>query len=108
MKIITTIKSVLIGAILFSAFAFAIELDTAKATGLVGEQQNGYLGAVVESSEVMALISDINAKRKAKYQELATKNGINLEQVEVLAAKKAFEKTETGHYLQVNGQWVKK
>jgi uncharacterized protein YdbL (DUF1318 family) len=108
MKIITTIKSVLFGAILFSTVAFAIELDTAKETGLVGEQQNGYLGAVVQSSEVMELINDINAKRKAKYQELATKNGITLEQVEILAAKKAYEKTKSGHYLQLNGQWVKK
>ncbi len=108
MKIITIIKSVLVGAILFSAVTFAIELDAAKTTGLVGEQQNGYLGAIVESSEVMELINDINAKRKAKYQELATKNGITLEQVEVLAAKKAYEKTESGNYLQVNGQWVRK
>lgn len=108
MKIITIIKSVLVSAILFSAVTFAIELDTAKTTGLVGEQQNGYLGAIVESSEVMELINDINAKRKAKYQELATKNGITLEQVEVLAAKKAYEKTESGNYLQVNGQWVRK
>ena len=108
MKIMTTIKSILVGAILFSALAFAIELDTAKETGLVGEQQNGYLGAVVESSEVMELINDINAKRKAKYQELATKNGITLEQVEILAAKTAYEITESGNYLQVNGQWVRK
>jgi len=108
MKIISIVKSVLFGAILFSTVAFAIELDTAKEEGLVGEQQNGYLGAVVQSSEVLLLINDINAKRKAKYQELATKNGITLEQVEILAAKKSYEKTESGHYLQVNGQWVRK
>lgn len=108
MKLITTIKSIIFGAILFSTFAFAIELDTAKEKGLVGEQQNGYLGVVVESREVMELINDINAKRKAKYQELATKNGITLEQVEILAAKKAYEKTKSGHYLQVNGQWLRK
>lgn len=108
MKIINIMKNVLFGAVLFSAAAFAIGLDTAKEEGLVGEQQNGYLGAIVQSSEVLLLIDDINAKRKAKYQELATKNGITLEQVEILAAKKSYEKTETGHYLQVNGQWVKK
>ncbi len=108
MKIISIMKSVLFGAVLFSAVAFAIELDTAKEKGLVGEQQNGYLGAVVQSSEVLLLINEINAKRRAKYQELATKNGITLEQVEILAAKKSYEKTEIGHYLQVNGQWVKK
>lgn len=108
MKTMTTLKTLLLAAILFSATAFAIELDSAKATGLVGEQENGYLGAVVMSTEVMTLITDINAKRKAKYQELATKNSITLSQVELLAAKKAYDKTEAGHYLRSNGQWIKK
>jgi hypothetical protein len=108
MKIISIVKSALVAAILFSTAAFAIELDTAKEEGLVGEQQNGYLGAIVQSSDVLLLINDINAKRKAKYQELATKNSITLEQVEILAAKKAYEKTESGHYLQVDGLWLKK
>lgn len=108
MKIITTIKAILLAAIFFSAAAFAIELHTAKEKGFVGEQENGYLGAVIVSQEVMTLVNDVNAKRKAKYQELANKNGITLEQVEILAAKKAYEKTEAGHYLRSNGQWVKK
>nr|WP_297347012.1 YdbL family protein [uncultured Glaciecola sp.] len=108
MKIITTLKTVLIAAILLSAAAFAIELDSAKTSGLVGEQENGYLGAIVISAEVTTLINDINAKRKAKYLELANKNGITLNQVEILAAKKAYEKTEAGLYLRSNGQWVKK
>jgi uncharacterized protein YdbL (DUF1318 family) len=56
----------------------------------------------------MTLITDINAKRKAKYQELATKNSITLSQVESLAAKKAYDKTEAGHYLRSNGRWIKK
>ncbi|MFT6896331.1 MAG: hypothetical protein ACJA13_000732 [Paraglaciecola sp.] len=95
-------------ALLFSSIAFAIDLDSAKEQGLVGEQTNGYLGAVVNNGEVQALIIDINAKRKAKYAELAAKNSLELEQVEKLAAKKAFDKTQSGHYLLVNGSWVKK
>jgi len=75
---------VLFGVMLFSAAAFAIELDPAKANGLVGEQEDGYLGAVVVNTEVMILIDDINAKRKAKYQELANNNNIELKQVEIL------------------------
>lgn len=108
MKIITTLKTVVLAAILFSATVFAIELSSAKASGLVGEQENGYLGAIVISVEVTTLINDINAKRKTKYLELADKNGITLNQVEILAAKKAYEKTATGHYLRNNGQWIKK
>ena len=50
----------------------------------------------------------MNEKRKQKYQQLAKKNGITLEQVEALAAKKAYNKTQSGHYIQVSGRWVKK
>ncbi|MFQ3219405.1 MAG: hypothetical protein ACI8R9_000725 [Paraglaciecola sp.] len=95
-------------ALLFSSIAFAIDLDNAKDQGLVGEQTNGYLGAVVSNAEIQALIIDVNAKRKAKYAELAAKNNLELEQVEKLAAKKAFDKTQSGHYLLVNDSWVKK
>ncbi len=108
MNIITPLKTLLLAAILFSVTAFALELDSAKATGLIGEQENGYLGAVVQSAEALALVNDINAKRKAAYQNLASKNNITLEQVEILAGKKSYEKTEPGHYLRNNGQWIKK
>jgi hypothetical protein len=108
MKTITILKTLLFAAILFSTTVFALELDSAKASGLVGEQENGYLGAVVQNAEVLTLVNDINVKRRAAYQELANKNNITLEQVEILAAKKSYEKTQSGHYLRSNGQWVKK
>lgn len=100
----------LLGAVtlLFSSIVCAVDLDDAKAQGLVGEQMDGYLGAVVDNAHVQALIDDVNAKRKAKYAELAAKNNLQLEQVEKLAAMKAFEKTSSGNYLLVNGSWVKK
>ncbi len=95
-------------ALVFSFSAMAISLDEAKAQGLVGENSAGYLGVIKSSSEVAALVKDINAKRKVKYQALADKNGITLAQVEALAAAKAIEKTHSGHYVEVNGRWVKK
>tara|TARA_R110000744_G_scaffold6217_1_gene21825 strand:+ start:3842 stop:4198 length:357 start_codon:yes stop_codon:yes gene_type:complete len=95
-------------SLLFSSMSFAIELDSAKEQGLVGEQTDGYLGAVVSQSDVLALIKEVNAKRKDKYNQLASKNNLTLEQVEKLAAKKAYEKTTAGHYVLVNGNWVKK
>jgi uncharacterized protein YdbL (DUF1318 family) len=95
-------------ALLFSSMAFALTLDEAKQRGLVGEQTNGYLGAVAQQSEVLSLIGKINAKRKSKYTVLADKNNISLQDVEKLAAKKAYERTVKGNFLQVNGVWVKK
>jgi uncharacterized protein YdbL (DUF1318 family) len=91
--------------------AFAISLDQAKANGLVGEQLNGYLGAIQSSpsSEVTDLIKDINGKRKAMYQDIAKKNGTPLAAVEKLAADKAIDKTAKGNYIQnSNGAWIKK
>jgi uncharacterized protein YdbL (DUF1318 family) len=101
-------KSIIIVSFLFSSVVFAIGLDEAKQKGLVGEKDNGYLGVVLANQDAQDLIDDINAKRKAVYIELAEKNGITLQQVEKLAAKKAYDKTNSGHYLWMNGQWAKK
>ncbi|GAC32892.1 YdbL family protein [Paraglaciecola polaris] len=95
-------------SLLFASMSFAIDLDSAKDKGLVGEQTDGYLGAVVNQPDVLALINEVNVKRKNKYNQLAAKNNLTLEQVEKLAAKKAYEKTASGHYVLVNGNWVKK
>lgn len=91
--------------------AWAIDLDSAKAQGLVGEANSGYLAAVKApaSAEVNALIADVNAKRKAKFQETAAKTGTTLEQVSYRFYELAVEKTAPGHYYQdKNGAWQKK
>lgn len=98
----------LVSAVCMSFSAWAISLDDAKNQGLVGEDSSGYLGLVVQNAEAKAVVDDINAKRKAQYLKLAKKNNLSLSQVEVLAAAKTIEKTQSGHYVEVNGNWVKK
>lgn len=100
--------SLLLALIFTSFLAFAVELDQAKDQGLVGEQTDGYLGVIKPSKEVQALVDDINAKRRQKYLELAQQNNLQLAQVEVLAGKKAVEKTQAGHYVKMGSEWVKK
>lgn len=97
-----------IAALTMSAPAFSLELDAAKAKGLVGEQPSGYLAAVgTPTPEVTALINDINAKRKTAYQEIAQRNGTALDAVEQLAGKKAIEKTPAGQYVRLpSGEWI--
>ena len=87
--------------VLASLSVFAIDLDTAKADGVVGERADGYLGAVrgSASAEVRALIDDINAKRRDKYQRIAAKNSIPLAEVEALAGKKTIQKTPSGGWV---------
>ncbi|MBE0360432.1 YdbL family protein [Pseudoalteromonas aliena] len=98
----------LVSAVCMSFSAWAISLDDAKNQGLVGEDSSGYLGLVIQNAEAKAVVDDINAKRKAQYLKLAKKNNLSLSQVEALAAAKTIEKTQSGHYVEVNGNWVKK
>lgn len=103
------IFSVLIMLVAMSFSVQAMNLQDAKQAGLVGEQTNGYLGAVKPSSEVNALVKSVNEKRKAKYQELATKHNVSVQAISARAAKKAMSLTEKGQYIEsVPGQWKKK
>ncbi|UCB55233.1 MAG: YdbL family protein [Thiotrichales bacterium] len=88
---------------------FAIDLQTAKDKGLVGETPSGYLGAVNQpTAEVKDLINSINAQRKQKFKEIAARNNTSLEAVEQLAGKKAIEKSRPGSYIKVGGSWQQK
>jgi len=83
-------------------------LAQAKAQGLVGEQANGYLGAVQNNSEANDIVKLINDARRAEYTKLAKQNSIAVADVEAMAGKKALERTSSGHYILLDGNWVKK
>jgi hypothetical protein len=99
----------------FAANAYAMSLQQAmgqlgdyKSQGLVGEHPNGYLGVVTNQNEAAQLVQLINDARKAQYQKMANANDIAIQDIETLAGKKALEKTQAGHYIEINGRWVKK
>jgi len=73
---------------LFALPASALDLSQAKAQGLVKETVSGYLVAVKPSDDVNALVSKINAGRKAEYKRIANKRGTPLSVVEQLAGQK--------------------
>ena len=105
------LKTLLIGLMAINAACvYALDLQQIKSEGLVGEQLNGYLGTVDSSAnaEVKALVNDVNAKRKSKYESIAAENSTSLETVELLAGKKAIEKTKSGNYIQTAAGWKKK
>ena len=102
---------ILIGTLtlLMSLSAFALDFTQAKSQGLIGEQINGYIGQVKESTETKALAEEINTKRKKAYIDLAKKNNLKLQDVEILAGKKLIKKAEPGEFVQSEaGNWVKK
>jgi len=100
-----------IGLMLLLQNAWAIDIRAAKAQGLVGEANTGYIAAVQKpaSAEVRALISEVNAKRKANFQNTSRKTGTTVKQVANRFYEIAIQKTATGHYYQdAGGRWRQK
>lgn len=83
-------------------------LGDAKASGQLGEMPNGYLGVVASGGQASEIARLINQARRAEYQKLAAQNGIKLSDVEAIAGQKAIDKTPSGQYIQLQGQWRKK
>ncbi len=91
--------------------AWAIDIGTAKQQGLVGEANSGYLAAVQKpaSTEVNALIANVNAKRKAEFERTAKKTNTTVAQVSHRFYELAVNKTTAGNYYQdTSGRWKKK
>lgn len=102
--------AVLIATVLVVASsAFALDFDSAKRKGLVGERPDGYVEVVGDaSSDVRALASDVNAKRRAAYEKVARQNGAPVADVAKIAGKKLIDGAPSGTYVKINGSWVKK
>ena len=61
------------------------------------------------SAEIRALVAKVNQERKARYEEIAKKNNLSLQQVQALAFEQAEQATLAGNYVQnASGAWVKK
>ncbi len=101
----------LLGSLFLLQPVFAQTLQDAKEQGLIGEQRDGYLGLVTSavSAEIRALVANINAQRRERYQQIAQQNGIEVRQVAALAYEKAVEATQPGHFIQDSaGNWIRK
>jgi uncharacterized protein YdbL (DUF1318 family) len=111
-KVVDVLK--VLGVVLACTLSFtvqALDLQEAKSSGLVGEQRDGYLGIVTStpSTDVRELVVRINHERRASYEQIAERNKLERQTVELLAAEKAIQKTESGNYVQADdGSWVKK
>jgi hypothetical protein len=106
-------KQIFAAIILLFAFnsAWAIDIHDAKDQGLVGEAKTGYLAAIKSpaSADVNALIAEVNAKRKAQFEQAASKTDTTMAQVSNRFYELAVQKTRPGHYYQdAGGNWKKK
>ena len=107
----TIIKACLLSLFFMISGTFAADLSTAKSQGWVGEQNDGYLGVVKGNApaDVKALVADVNRQRKARFAQIAVKNGIPEAEAAKIFAREAETRTTAGNYIQnPAGAWVKK
>jgi len=86
-------------------------LDQARAAGEIGEQADGYVGAVKGASgDLKARIDQINIKRKAAYTQLAEKRGVSVNEVAAATACELFQsRVGPGQFYRTeSGQWVQR
>lgn len=91
--------------------AMALDLDTAKAQGWIGERRDGYIGLVdaAAPAEAAALVQRINAERRAAYDGVAAQNSVPRDQVEALAGQKLIERAAPGTFvMDAAGRWSRK
>ena len=101
----------LIGLVLLLQTGWAMDIDSAKSQGLVGEANTGYLAAVKTpaSAEVQALINEVNRKRRAEFEQTAQRTKATPQQVAFRFYELAVQRTQAGHYYQdSSGRWRKK
>jgi len=85
-------------------------LDAPRAAGTVGERYDGYAvarGAV--SPDLATLIDQVNAERRALYQQRAQSEGVPVEAIGKIYAGEILKSAPSGTwFLGANGQWTRK
>ncbi len=110
-KLARRLPGALLIGLLSISVAMAGPLDQPKADGLIGEQANGYLGLVSQNvpADVKALVRDVNARRKSRYQKIAGNQNVPLSEVEKVGGTTAMDRTLRGNYIKdSSGRWRKK
>lgn len=79
-----------------------------KNRGLVGETKTGYLGIVREEEHAADVVRLINDVRREEYVRLATENNVPVAEIEALAGQRSIQRTQSGHYIEIDGEWVRK
>jgi uncharacterized protein len=91
--------------------AAAIQARTAaelRATGLAGEQFNGYMGVVGDApTDVRARVNSINITRRAAYTEIAGRRRVKIEDVGAAMACEIFATSilPGQYYMLSDGIW---
>ncbi|MCP4673198.1 MAG: YdbL family protein [Desulfobacula sp.] len=80
-----------------------------KTQGIIGENNQGYLGFVTQARAQEDVITAENKDRKKVYTYFAKQQKTTLAVVEKIQAQRKAEKTDPGEFFQKSdGAWVKK
>lgn len=119
MKFYIYVRTLLLGLLMGFAVSFAApsasavdaQISAAISQGVVGERADGYLGLVTGSAEpsLQRKVNEVNAKRRALYEQLSRETGTTVEQVGLVTGEKQIAATPKGaYYMDIRGQWVRK
>jgi len=105
--------ALLAGALAFSAPASAQDavVNQARASGLVGEQADGYLGFVPGASisaDLRGRVDQINIRRRALYTQRAAERNASVNEMAAAVACEVFERGRIArgeYYRNAAGQW---
>ncbi|MCJ2177046.1 YdbL family protein [Novosphingobium album (ex Hu et al. 2023)] len=95
------------GGIAVHAEGRSPEYAAARAAGQVGEQQDGYLGVVGSQSQaVVAMVRDLNNKRRAVYTDGAAASKSTVQEYATATACRLLADTKPGEKYQApDGSW---
>jgi uncharacterized protein YdbL (DUF1318 family) len=93
-------------AVLWALPALALDLQSARSQGVVGEKTDGYVAAIKSSAEANALVDEVNAKRRAEYARIAAEKGQSVDVVAKVAAEQVINGLPKGAmYQDASGAW---
>lgn len=89
--------------------AWALDLQSARVQGLVGETRAGYVAPLGGGADVSNLTAEVNNKRRAEYKRISAENGQPVDVVAKLAFPQIVANLPSGaKYQDSNGSWVTK
>jgi uncharacterized protein YdbL (DUF1318 family) len=82
-------------------------MDAARATGVVGERYDGYLGAAGAASAVVrSQVATINIQRRSLYTRFAASKGVSPQDVGITAGCQLLARVGVGEaYVSADGTW---
>ena len=104
MRMLLLLAALVVGA---PAAAQTPAVDAARASGIVGERYDGYLGiAAPSSSALRSQVATINIRRRSLYSSLAARKGVSPQEVGITAGCQLLARVGVGQaYLLAENGW---